>query len=530
MTHLRVENQNSNVEIVNVAIIQKLYNLALNIEQNLEEGESLSDYVSLKGNLQSEHAKQGAYDYLTGNLTGTITKRFPNLTINIPQGGLYIDFADPVIESALMTVYGDGVGICSSDVSTNYLNKSFKNNTSIRTFNELSQFTGITQLINQQFMGASNLTSIDTSKITHVGDNCITDTKITSLNLSSLTNIGGTNAFAGNTLLTSVDFGQNSSLTALKANTFGGCTSLQTITIPTTVTTIPDYCFYNDSNLTTISGTSNVTSIGGSAFENCSKLTTIDISSVTTLTWSSFKGCSKLNNITLNSGLTSIPSSCFNGCSSLTSIDLSNVTMFGQEAFRGCTNLGSGETIEITHTGTSMPYGILYGAKYIGLILHIPNVTSWDNRYPLQHGLSLLQYFDASDCKITSVGSWYSTGGSVITYIVPSSVTSVDYRFVEGLSNLQNLIMLSETPPTISDTSTMLNYYIRNNGRDAIVYVKDSTVRDLYLADSNWGSIPNASTRIKTLAELPVGVWKTGLYQQYEPYLSNSSDPAYATT
>ena len=94
MTHLRIENQNSNVEIVNAAIIQKLYNLALGIEENLEEGESLSDYVSLKGNLQSDHAKQGAYDYLTGNLPDSNSKRFPNLTINL-TGGAYIDFADP---------------------------------------------------------------------------------------------------------------------------------------------------------------------------------------------------------------------------------------------------------------------------------------------------------------------------------------------------------------------------------------------------------------------------------------------------
>ena len=377
MTHLVIENQNSNTEIVNVTIIQKIYEMALSADGS----------VSLKGNLQSEHAKQGAYNYLTGNLTGTSTKRFPQLTINV-TGGLYVDFADPVVEQKLATKFGDGTGVTISDVTGN-LNESwgFKGDTNITSFNELGLFTGV-QLIDSQ--------------------------------------------------------------------SFNGCTSLHSINL------------------------SNITAIRSKAFLNCT---------------------------------------------SLTHVDLSNVTQISNNAFQGCTSLGVGETMELTLTTSSVPVQVFSNTKYEGLVLHMPNVTSVDVRYPIWEGMTSLKYLDISDCVFTTCGSQY--GNNLLqTYVLPSGLTSLANTIVNSLSVLQYFVILAETPPTVD-----LQYSFKDsNGPNANIYVKNSTVRDAYLADSNWGSIPNASTRIKTLSELPVGVWKTGLYQQYEPYLSNSSDPAYATT
>lgn len=79
MTHLNIQ-QSSNVEIVGASLIQKLYETALATQD-----------TTLAGNLQCEHCKQAAYEYLMGNVEGT-TRRFPNLSINVTDGMYKITF------------------------------------------------------------------------------------------------------------------------------------------------------------------------------------------------------------------------------------------------------------------------------------------------------------------------------------------------------------------------------------------------------------------------------------------------------
>ena len=80
-----------------------------------------------------------------------------------------------------------------------------------------------------------------------------------------------------------------------------------------------------------------VTGIGYCAFEGCTSLRSITIpSSVTSIGWDTFSGCTSLTSVTFgeNSQLTSIGSSAFYDCSSLTSITIpSSVTSIGSSAF-----------------------------------------------------------------------------------------------------------------------------------------------------------------------------------------------------
>ena len=75
----------------------------------------------------------------------------------------------------------------------------------------------------------------------------------------------------------------------------------------------------------------NVTSIGSSAFYGCSSLQSITIpSSVTSIGSNTFSGCTSLQSITIPSSVTSIGDSAFGGCSSLQSITIpENVTSIG---------------------------------------------------------------------------------------------------------------------------------------------------------------------------------------------------------
>ena len=74
---------------------------------------------------------------------------------------------------------------------------------------------------------------------------------------------------------------------------------------------IGNQAFDGCSSLTSLTLPSSVTSIGSSAFSGCSGLTSLTLpSSVTSIEWSAFSGCSGLTSLTLPSSVTSIGGSC----------------------------------------------------------------------------------------------------------------------------------------------------------------------------------------------------------------------------
>lgn len=80
-----------------------------------------------------------------------------------------------------------------------------------------------------------------------------------------------------NTVLTSVTM---NSVISIGEGAFRGCTSLQNINIPSTVTEIGEAAFRGCTSLTKITIPSTVTEIGYRAFENCSKLETVNMNSI----------------------------------------------------------------------------------------------------------------------------------------------------------------------------------------------------------------------------------------------------------
>ena len=98
--------------------------------------------------------------------------------------------------------------------------------------------------------------------------------------------------------------------------------NLQTITIPSSVTSIGSSAFYKCTKLTSVTIPEGVTSIGMSAFYNCSGLTSITIpESVTSIGNYAFYNCSSLTSITIPESVTSIGNYAFSECSSLKTIN-----------------------------------------------------------------------------------------------------------------------------------------------------------------------------------------------------------------
>ena len=128
-----------------------------------------------------------------------------------------------------------------------------------------------------------------------------------------------------------------------KTPRFNCCTCLNSILLPSSVTSISSSAFFGCSSLTSLVIPSSVTSIESDAFKSCSSLTSLVIpSSVTSIGSSAFFGCSSLTSLVIPDGVTSIGYSAFDGCSSLTSVNIpDSVTSIESWAFLYCSSLTS---------------------------------------------------------------------------------------------------------------------------------------------------------------------------------------------
>ena len=241
-------------------------------------------------------------------------------------------------------------------------------------------------------------------------------------------------AFSGCTTLTSITI--PSSVTNIGISAFSGCTSLTSITIPNSVTSIGSHAFMGCSGLTSVTIGNSVTGIGSHAFENCSNLTSVTIgNSVTSIGGSAFENCSGLTSITIPNSVTSIGWSAFSGCTGLTSITIPNsVTSIGSEAFRGCYGLTS---ITIPNSVTRINRHAFYGCSGLTSVT-IPNsVTSIGNcAFESCSGLTSVTIPNS----VTSIEYQAFRGCSGLTSVtIPNSVTSIGYSAFSGCSGLSSV-------------------------------------------------------------------------------------------
>ena len=214
--------------------------------------------------------------------------------------------------------------------------------------------TTVTSIGERAFSNCTGLTGITIpASLTTIGSNAFNNSGLININIPAGVTTINNQAFSNCGSLTSitVDSGNpnytsddgilyNKARTTLTAAPAGKSGSITTI--PTTVTSISAYAFYNCEKITGVTIPSTVTSIGSNAFEGCSGLTSITIpSGVTSIGSSIFNGCSNLTSISIPTTVTSIGSQAFWGCSKLTSINISSVTSIGTYAFYNCTSITS---------------------------------------------------------------------------------------------------------------------------------------------------------------------------------------------
>lgn len=210
--------------------------------------------------------------------------------------------------------------------------------------------------------------TINSWPVTKIGEAAFQDnTTITSVTIPANVTEIGSNAFADCTNLTSVTYGGDwSNLTIQSGNPavedavnaqlfdfefipnntavivkkYNGTAA--DVTIPSHYkgkpVTMIDHAAFHDSAVTSVTIPDSVTSIPDDAFAFCSQLTNISIpNSVTFIGFSAFNSCTSLKSITLPSSLSTIQSSAFYNCGNLETIRIPvSVTFIGNYAFAGC--------------------------------------------------------------------------------------------------------------------------------------------------------------------------------------------------
>ena len=183
----------------------------------------------------------------------------------------------------------------------------------------------------------------------------------------------GDSIFAGCTSLETVTLPSN--LTGIPLNYFGGCTNLQNIQLSDTVTYIGEGAFTDCTSLKQINIPDSVTSIDLEAFQNCRSLESITLPGEISGGWThagnyrgldsyvfyncsnlkevtfkkgtstqligayDFAGCSNLKKVILPENVKCIECNAFEDCNALTEIDLHYIEDLGSGAFKNCSRL-----------------------------------------------------------------------------------------------------------------------------------------------------------------------------------------------
>ena len=336
----------------------------------------------------------------------------------------------------------------------------------------------VTSIANDAFKGCTGLTSITIpSSITSIGsssfDSCTNLNKVSISDMLSWCKITFANSLA-NPLYYAKNLYLNGSL-------------VSKLEIPSAITEIKNYTFYNCTSISTIVFPSGILKIGNSAFVNCSNLTSVTIpNSVTTIDENAFNGCTGLASLTIGSSVGSIGNYAFGNCTGLKSVTSLNSTppTCGTGVFQGVTissipltvPAGSESLYKATYTWQDFKYkeesenpgddpavdtsGLKYNIisstdveviggteKYTGDIV-IPSQTTIDGKTYNVTKISDYAFHQCSSLtrvsipnSVTVIGNFAFYGCTSLTNVsIPNSVTNIgEYAFRDciGLTSIE---------------------------------------------------------------------------------------------
>ena len=249
---------------------------------------------------------------------------------------------------------------------------------------------------------------------------------------------------------------------------FNGCTSLQSLVIPDSVTKIGGWAFNGCTSLQSVVIPDSVTYIDRDAFSGCTSLQSVVIpDSITEIGYSAFSGCTSLQSVVIPDSITEIGYSAFSGCTSLQSVVIpDSVTKIGGRAFNCCTSLQSvvlpDSVVEIGNSAFNGCHQLILNCKsplfkVENNILYSKNgrlISYWteDKNIELPYGITEIGKRAFEDCSslqsvvipdsVTEIGeSVFEDCSSLQSVVIPDSVTEIGKRAFDACKSLQSVVI-----------------------------------------------------------------------------------------
>lgn len=229
----------------------------------------------------------------------------------------------------------------------------------------------------------------------------------------------------------------------LASNAFYNCRYLTDITLPASLSSIPNSMFYGCSSLKSLTIPQSVNVIGAYAFQGCKALREIALpDELESIGNQAFSGCASLQEITVPPSVTRIGSSVFAGCSGLKSMTLPFLGASREEInnlqYVVGTPSANLKTVALTE-GTQLCASAFSGCKYLTTVILPGTLIKIDNQ--AFYNCSSMREIVLPD-GLTEIGARAFYGCSALEDVtVPDSVLSIGSRAFDRCTKLKSITL-----------------------------------------------------------------------------------------
>ena len=248
---------------------------------------------------------------------------------------------------------------------------------------------------------------------------------------------------------------------------YKGTAPVGTIEVREGTKAILDFAFSQQSNIQSVVLPSSVTSVHPQAFANCANLETIVLpDSLSVIDDEAFTNCVKLTAIKLPQILSIIGEGAFSGCSNLSQIEWpQHMISIGASAFYECTQLDNVEAIpaSIQKIGANAFYNTAWENRQPAGYLYIHNIfyaytgeLTENLHINIKHGTTYISGGAVSHCWLTN-GRYRENVVTKLT--IPTTVREIEDRTFASCNKLDTIICAADMVPVIGENTFSTKTY-----------------------------------------------------------------------